>query len=75
LTFSQTRQEHDLAIWKFQGIVVGGDPFFIDLPKDGRLVPDRLMRQREHTNRLVGNLAKKGQLGAWSEADRDILIF
>ena len=41
---SQTRQEHDLAIWKFQRIVIGGDPFFIDLPQDRRLVFDQLIR-------------------------------
>jgi hypothetical protein len=34
LTFSQTCQEHDLAVWKFQRIVMGGDPVFVDLPKD-----------------------------------------
>jgi hypothetical protein len=40
LTFSQTCQEHDLAVWKFQCIVMGGDLVFVDLPKDRRLILD-----------------------------------
>jgi hypothetical protein len=75
LAFSQTSQEHDLAIWKFQRIVVGSEPFFIDLPKDRRFVFDHLIRTTQYTNRLTFNLANKGQLGSWSDADRDILIF
>jgi len=75
LAFSQTRQEHDLAIWKFQRIVVGGDPFFIDLSKHRRLVFDHLIRTTQYTNRLAFDLANKGQLGSWSDADRDTLIF
>jgi hypothetical protein len=55
LAFSQTRQEHDPAIWKFQRIVVGGDPFFIDLSKDRRLVFDHLIRTTQYTKRLTFN--------------------
>jgi hypothetical protein len=40
LTFSQTCQEHDLAVWKFQRIVMGPDLVFVDLPKDRRLILD-----------------------------------
>jgi len=75
LAFSQTRQEHDLAIWKFQRIVVGSDPFLINLSKDRRLVFDHLIRTTQYTNRLAFNLANKRQLGSWSDADRDTLIF
>src|SRR5215468_6913152 len=75
LIFSQTCQEHDLAVRKFQRIVVGDDPFFIDLPKDRRLVLDDLMPPTRHTNRLARNLASKRQLGSWSNADRDARIF
>jgi hypothetical protein len=34
LTFSQACQEHNLAVWKLQCIVMGGDLVFVDLPKD-----------------------------------------
>ena len=68
----QPIQQRNLAIWKFQRIVVGSDPFFIDLSKDRRLVFDHLIRTTQYTNRLTFNLANKGQLGSWSDADRDI---
>jgi hypothetical protein len=45
LAFSQTCQEHDLAVWKFQRIVMSGDLFFIDLPKDRRFCALTLLRQ------------------------------
>jgi hypothetical protein len=51
LTFSQTRQEHDLGVWKFQRILVSGDPFFVDLPKDRRLV---LFGPAPHATSKVG---------------------
>ncbi|MFY9896650.1 MAG: hypothetical protein WBG18_14075 [Xanthobacteraceae bacterium] len=38
LTFSQTCQEHNLAVWKFQRIVMGGDLVSVNLPKDRCLV-------------------------------------
>jgi hypothetical protein len=59
LTLSQTRQEHDLAIRKFQRIVVDGDSVFIDLPKDRRLVFDYLIRATDYTNRLTFDLTNK----------------
>ncbi len=34
LTLTQRRQEHDLAIGKFQGVVMSSNLFFVDLPKD-----------------------------------------
>src|SRR5262249_50804827 len=75
LSFSQTCQEHDLAVRKFQRIVMNGDFFFIDLPKDRRLVLEHLIPPTQHTNRLARNLASKGQLGSWSNADRQARIF
>ena len=38
LIFTQTCQEHDLVIRKFQRIVMSGEPVFVDLPKNRRLV-------------------------------------
>jgi hypothetical protein len=46
LTFKQECQEHDPAVRKFQRIVMGGDLFFVDLPKDCRLVFDRTVVPR-----------------------------
>ena len=40
LTLAQERQEHDLAVWKFQCVVMGGDFVFVDLPKDRCLTLD-----------------------------------
>jgi DsrE/DsrF-like family len=34
LTLTQRGQEHDLAIRKFQGVVMSSNFFFVDLPKD-----------------------------------------
>jgi hypothetical protein len=40
LILTQARQEHDLAVRKFQRIVMSGDLVFVDLPKDRRLMLD-----------------------------------
>jgi hypothetical protein len=43
LTFAQARQEHDLAVWKLQRIVMGRWPVLVNLPKDGGPVIDYLI--------------------------------
>jgi hypothetical protein len=40
LTLAQERQKYDLAVRKFQCIVMGGDFVFVDLPKDRCLILD-----------------------------------
>ena len=40
LILIQECQEHDPAVRKFQRIVMGSDPFFVDLPKDRYLMLD-----------------------------------
>jgi hypothetical protein len=40
LTLTQACQEHDLAVGKFQRIVMSDDPVFVDLPKDRCLMLD-----------------------------------
>jgi hypothetical protein len=42
----QTCQEHDLAVWKFQRIVMSGDLVFVDLPKDRCLLLDCMLLAR-----------------------------
>jgi hypothetical protein len=41
LALTQRRQQHDLAIGKFQGVVMSSDLFFVNLPKDRRLMIER----------------------------------
>jgi hypothetical protein len=60
LTLAQQRQEDDLAVWKFQRIVMGGDLFFVDLPKDCRLVIDYFIAPRQQTSRQAPNFVGKG---------------
>jgi hypothetical protein len=69
LTLAQQRQEDDLAVWKFQRIVMGGDLFFVDLPKDCRLVIDYFIPPRQQTSRQAPNFVGKGQLRSWSKTD------
>jgi hypothetical protein len=45
------------------------------LPKDRRLVLDHPIPPTQHTNRLAHNLASKGYLGSWSNADCHVRIF
>jgi hypothetical protein len=46
LTFAQESQKHDLAVGKFQRIVMSDDPVFVDLPKDRCLVLDYIIVPR-----------------------------
>ena len=43
LTLSQRCQEHHVAVRKFQRIVMDGELVLIDLPKDRRLLFDRIV--------------------------------
>jgi hypothetical protein len=60
LTFTQTCQEHDLAIRKFQRIVMSGELVFVDLPKDRRLVLDHSVAPRPQFIWQPLNLVSKG---------------
>jgi hypothetical protein len=46
LTLTQACQEHDLAVGKFQRIVMSDGPVFVDLPKDRCLVLDYIVVPR-----------------------------
>jgi hypothetical protein len=59
LTFTQESQKHDLAIRKFQCIVMSGDFFFVDLPKDRRLILDRTVVPRPQSSWQPLNLMSK----------------
>jgi hypothetical protein len=51
LTLIKECQKHNPAIWKFQRIVMGGDLFFVDLPKDCSLVVDHFTPPAHQTSR------------------------
>jgi hypothetical protein len=52
LTFSKTcQQQHDLAVRKFQRVVMSRGSFFVDLPKDCGLVVDRFMPPTRQSGR------------------------
>jgi hypothetical protein len=43
LALTQRCQEHDFAIRKLKGIVVSSESFFVNLPKDRRLMIERII--------------------------------
>jgi hypothetical protein len=59
LTLAQERQEDDLAVRKFEGIVMGSDLVFIDLPKDRGFVLDRPVVPRPQSGWQALNLVSK----------------
>ena len=67
LTLAQEGQKHDLAIRKFQRIVMSGYFFFVDLPKDRRLILDRTVVPRPQSSWQTLNFVSKGQLGPWAQ--------
>jgi hypothetical protein len=58
LTFSQTCQEYNLAVWKLQCIVMGSDLVFVDLPKDCRLLFDWTLVPRPHSSWALNVVSK-----------------
>jgi len=58
-TFTQESQKHDLAIRKFQCIVMSGDFFFVDLPKDRRVILDLTALARPQSSWQALNLVSK----------------
>jgi hypothetical protein len=49
LTFIQTRQEHDLAVWKLQRIVMRRHLVLVNLSKDRGVVVDYFVSPTEQT--------------------------
>jgi hypothetical protein len=75
LTFAQAGQQHDLAIGKFQRIVMRRNLVFVDLPKDRCLVFDDAVVPRPQPNRQALDLVSKSQLSSGQNAYRDRCIF
>jgi hypothetical protein len=60
LSLAEERQEYDLTIWKFQSIVMRGDPLLVDLAKDRRRVLHHFIAPSEQTSRLTDYFIRKG---------------
>jgi hypothetical protein len=59
LTLAERCQKHDLAIWKFQRIVMCCQSVFVDLPKDRGLMLDRIVVPRPQSSWQALNLVSK----------------
>ena len=59
LSLTQDRQQHDLAVRKFECVVMRRDFSFVDLPKDRRLMVDNPIAPRKQAVRQVADLAGK----------------
>ncbi len=55
------RQQHDVTIGKFQGVVMDSFLFLIDLLEDGGLMVDHPLAPNQCAGRAI-NLSGKGQL-------------
>src|SRR6516225_8695221 len=74
LAGGQDRQEHYLAVGKFQGVMMSGDSPLVDLPKDRSLVMNDLVAPCKQGSRRAANFAGKRQLGPGQYADCYIVI-
>ncbi len=59
LTFTQACEQHDLAVRKFECIVMRRRFFLVDLPKDCGLVIDRALTPTQKTGRCPTYLVRK----------------
>jgi hypothetical protein len=66
LAFAQLRQQHDFAIGKLKGVMMGVGPAFVDLPESRHLVPES--PSKEHAA-FASNLLLEGKLGAGKHAN------
>src|ERR1700722_19032299 len=64
LTLTKERQQQDLAVRKFERIVMGHCLFFVDLPKDRCSVVEQIFPPAQWTDMPGRNFASKGQLGS-----------
>src|SRR5262249_32485165 len=74
LSRTHQRKEHDLAVRKFQSVVMSGDFSFVDLPKNRGPVFNPLASPCEQVVRRTANFAGKRQLGSRQHANRDFII-
>src|SRR6185437_1030207 len=75
LTLTKESQQQDLAVRKFESIVMGHCLFFVDLPKDRCSVVEHILPPAQWTDRRGRNFASKGQLGSRENADGDAGVF
>jgi hypothetical protein len=72
---TQSCQERDPAIGKFQRIVMRRDLVFVDLPKDRRLMLDYFIAPGYQARRQAFNLFSKRQLRPRKDADCYVHVF
>jgi hypothetical protein len=75
LALTQSCQERDPAIGKFQRIVMRRDLVFVDLPKDRRLMLDYFISPGYQARRQAFNLFSKRQLRPRKDADCYVHVF
>jgi hypothetical protein len=75
LTAAQVRQKHNLAVRKFQCVVMNVGFVLIDLTKDSRLMFDHFSAPKQKASSQALNFLGKGQLGARSETDGQTFAF
>ena len=75
LALTQSCQERDPAIGKFQRIVMRRDLVFVDLPKDRRLMLDYFIAPGYQARRQAFNLFSKRQLRPRKDAHRYVRVF
>src|SRR6266852_2783275 len=75
LTFNQVGQEHALAIWKLQRVVMRARLLLVDLPEDGYRVIDGIHLQAKQPTRPASYLLGKGKLRSRKNTNRRAGIF
>jgi hypothetical protein len=78
LSGAQVRQQHDLAIWEFECIVMGARVIPVDLPEPGNFMSERPRMPPEdaqlESGRLPLNPVFEHDLGAGEQADRQVRL-
>jgi hypothetical protein len=69
LTVAQGRQKHNLAVRKFQRVVMNERVILINLTKDCRPMLDHFSAPKQEASSHALNIVGKGQLSARSETD------
>jgi hypothetical protein len=75
LTFNQVSQGHDLAVWKFQRIMMRMRIVLVDSPEDGRRVIDCTRFPAEHAVRPTTYFPGKGKLRSRKNTNCCVDIF
>ena len=75
LTIAEQRQQHDLAIGEFEGVVMRRLFVLVDLTKNCRAMAERSFTPREQAGGEHLDVPSKRQLGARQDTNGDARIF